>query len=114
MLVGEPGIGKTQLLAECVRCSPTHTTWLEGHCLSYGGLSSWPFIEALRRWLGVEIGDAEVVVRTRARARLAPLFGGDSARVPAGLGRLLRVESARIPTPHRRKLAAAMSLGSRR
>ena len=35
-------------------------TWLEGHCLSYGGLRGWPFIEVLRRWLGVEVGDAEV------------------------------------------------------
>ena len=92
LLVGEPGIGKTRLLAQLRSLLPDGTTWLEGHCLSYGGLASWPFIEALRRWLGVEIGDAEVVVRTRARARLAPLFGGDSARVPAGLGRLLRVE----------------------
>ncbi len=74
-----PGSARRGSSAELRSFLPDETTWLEGHCLSYGGLASWPFIEALRRWLGVEIGDAEVVVRTRARARLAPLFGGDSA-----------------------------------
>ena len=79
LLVGEPGIGKTRMLAELRSILPEPVSWLEGHCLSHGGLPTWPFIEVLRRWLGVELGDAEVVVRTRARARLAPLLGDDPA-----------------------------------
>ena len=46
----------------------------------------------LRRWLGVELGDAEVIVRTRARARLSPLLGSDQARALPGLARLLQIE----------------------
>jgi len=91
LLVGEPGIGKTRMLAELRSIVPEGVRWLEGHCLSYGGLPSWPFIEVLRRWLGVELGDAEVVVRTRARARLAPLLGDDPRDALPGLGRLLRI-----------------------
>jgi len=80
------------MLAELRSILPGHVTWLEGNSLSYGGLPSWPFIDVLRRWLGVEQGDAEIVVRTRARARLGPLFGDDPGRALPGLGRLLRVE----------------------
>jgi DNA-binding SARP family transcriptional activator len=91
LLVGEPGIGKTRMLAELRSIVPEGVDWLEGHCLSYGGLPSWPFIEVLRRWLGVELGDAEVVVRTRARARLGPLLGDDPKDALPGLARLLRI-----------------------
>ena len=67
-------------------------TWLEGHCLSYGGLPSWPFVEVLQRWLGVELGDPEVVVRTRARARLTPILGAQAAGALPALARLLRIQ----------------------
>lgn len=89
LILGEPGIGKTRMLAELRSLLPAHITWLEGHCLSYGGLPSWPFVELLRRWLDVELGEAEVVVRTRVRARLAPLLPNDAAL--AGLARLLQI-----------------------
>jgi class 3 adenylate cyclase len=92
LLVGEAGIGKSRLLAELRSIAPERVTWLEGECLSYGGLPSWPFIEVLRRWLGVESGDAEVVVRTRARARLTPLFGEGDARALPSLARMLGTE----------------------
>lgn len=89
LILGEPGIGKTRILAELRSLLPAHITWLEGHCLSYGGLPSWPFVELLRRWLDVELGEAEVVVRTRVRARLAPLLPNEAAL--AGLSRLLQI-----------------------
>ena len=55
-------------------------TWLEGHCLSYGGLAVWPFIEMLYGWLAAEIGEPEIAVRTKARARLGALLGEVSKR----------------------------------
>ena len=93
LLVGEAGAGKTRMLAELRSALPERVSWLEGNCLSYGGLASWPFVEMLRRWLDLEVGDAEVVVRTRAIARLTPLLGDDPGQALAGLGRLLGIES---------------------
>jgi class 3 adenylate cyclase len=91
LLVGEAGIGKTRLLAELRTLTGDTVTWLQGHCLSYGGLVAWPFIEMLRHWLGVEEGDAELAVRTRARARLGGLLGADRETVLPALARLIRI-----------------------
>jgi class 3 adenylate cyclase len=92
LISGDTGLGKTRMLAELEAIAGDRATWLEGRCLSYGGdLLYWPFVEMLRRWLGVAEGEPEVAVRTRLRARMAPLLpdGLDTA-LPA-LGRLLSV-----------------------
>ena len=96
LLLGEPGIGKTRMLSELRSATTDRALWLEGHCLSYGG---WPFVTMLRRWLGVEPGDAEIVVRTRARARLGTLFGGDPGRTLPGLARLMRMPPSPAAEP---------------
>lgn len=79
------------MLAELRSILSEGVTWLEAHCLSYGGLPSWPFVAVLRRWLGVEL-ETQLIVRTRARARLGPLFGDDPSNALPGLARLLRVQ----------------------
>jgi DNA-binding SARP family transcriptional activator len=89
LLLGEPGIGKTRLLAELGERLREQVTWLEGQCFSHGGLPSVPFVEALRRWLGIELRDPDVVLRTRARARLMPLFESADDEVVESLGRVL-------------------------
>ena len=66
-------------------------TWLEGHCLSYGGLPPWPFMEILLGWLAAEAGEPEIAVRTKARARLGALLGEELDEVLSSLGQLLRL-----------------------
>ena len=91
LVAGDAGIGKTRLLGELRSILPEGVTWLEGHCLSYGGLPIWPFEEMLRRWLGVADEEPEIATRTKARARLGALLGPGLDDALAPLGRLLRV-----------------------
>ncbi len=91
LLIGETGIGKTRLLSELRSYAEGDAIWLEGHCLSYGGPASWPFVEILRAWLGLEEGEPEIAVRTKARAKLGGL--GLDGELPA-FGRLLGIQLA--------------------
>ena len=91
LLTGAPGIGKTRLLTELAVESASSVTWLEGRCHSYGGLPGWPFVEILLGWLGAEIGEPEIAIRTKARASLGALFGDDADAVLGPLAGLLRL-----------------------
>jgi DNA-binding SARP family transcriptional activator/class 3 adenylate cyclase len=98
ILTGAPGIGKTRLLTELVSLAGDRVTWLEGRCHSYGGLPGWPFVEVLLGWLGAEIGEPEIAIRTKARAGLATLFD-DGDEVLVALAGLLRLRlDAEAPT----------------
>jgi DNA-binding SARP family transcriptional activator/class 3 adenylate cyclase len=90
-LVGNAGIGKSRLVEELSALAGDRATWLEGHCLSYGGLPPWPFMEILLGWLAAEAGEPEIAVRTKARARLGALLGEELDDVLASLGQLLRL-----------------------
>ncbi|HLG08312.1 MAG TPA: BTAD domain-containing putative transcriptional regulator [Gaiellaceae bacterium] len=94
ILSGAAGIGKTRLVAELRSRAGERVTWLEGHCLSYGGLPPWPFMEILLGWLAAEAGEPEIAVRTKARARLGALLGDELDEVLASLGLLLRIRQA--------------------
>jgi hypothetical protein len=91
LVTGDGGIGKTRMLEELRALAGDTVTWLDGHCLSYGGLTSWPFIEILHEWLGVREGEPAIAVRTKARAKLGAVLGGDLLTVLPAMGRLLRV-----------------------
>ena len=90
---GVAGIGKTQLVAELRSLAGEQVTWLEGRCLSYGGLARWPFVEILLGWLAAEVGEPEIAIRTKARARLGALLGERLDEVLAPLGPLLGLRS---------------------
>ena len=93
VISGAAGIGKTRLVAELRSLAGEQVTWLEGRCLSYGGLARWPFVEILLGWLAAEIGEPEIAIRTKARARLGALLGERLDEVLAPLGPLLRLRS---------------------
>jgi tetratricopeptide (TPR) repeat protein len=74
-IVGEAGIGKTRLLREFRESlRGERITYLEGHCLSYGGAMPYlPLLEILRRAFRLEDGDAPELTADKVAAALAAL-----------------------------------------
>lgn len=92
LILGEPGIGKTRLLEEVRRRAASHIFWLGARCGSIETrLPYEPFVEALRLWLGLEIGAPDLAVRVRLQAKIRELLGDDGDELVAPLGRLLGV-----------------------
>ncbi len=92
LVTGEPGIGKSRLLAEFYRQldqRPVEVTWRQGRCLPYGeGIAFWPLGEIVKAQAGIlETDDVEVAERKLVRVlpenldkpwiqdRLRPLVG---------------------------------------
>jgi class 3 adenylate cyclase len=88
---GEAGLGKSCLLAEVGELVSRDVVWIEGQCRPYSPLY-WPFLEMIRSWLGVDETEAEIVVRTRLRARLSDVVGAEIDEVLPYLGHLLGVK----------------------
>jgi DNA-binding SARP family transcriptional activator len=94
LITGAPGIGKTRLLTDLARAAGDDVTWLEGGCHSYGGLPGWPFVEILLGWLGADIAEPEIAIRTKARAGLTSLFEDEADQLLGSLAELLRIRLA--------------------
>ncbi len=97
-LTGEPGIGKTRMLAELRRrvkeSSPEHgrALWIDGRCVSYGEpMPYWPFRDLLRTWIGVLADEPELRVRVALRRSLDRLFGDRVLEVYPYLGAMLGI-----------------------
>jgi ABC-type oligopeptide transport system substrate-binding subunit/class 3 adenylate cyclase len=87
-ITGEPGIGKSRLLAELRERFDGR--WLEGRCVSYGeSLPYWPFRELLRDWLGLSADEPELRARIALRRNLEQLYGEQAATRYPYLGSLL-------------------------
>ncbi|HEY7282961.1 MAG TPA: adenylate/guanylate cyclase domain-containing protein [Actinomycetota bacterium] len=102
-ITGEPGVGKTRLVAEFqawVDDLPELVTWRQGRCLPYGdGVTFWALGEVVKSHAGILESDgpaeaaqklAESVAlladepdREWLRARLAPLIGLEDAGAPS-------------------------------
>jgi predicted ATPase/class 3 adenylate cyclase len=92
LIVGEAGLGKTRMLEELRVRTAEVSTWLEGRCASYGAEAPYgPFADVLRTWIGADEGDAELVVRTKLRARGGALLGSAIDQLLPSLGLLLSV-----------------------
>jgi ABC-type oligopeptide transport system substrate-binding subunit/class 3 adenylate cyclase len=97
-LSGEPGIGKSRLLAELRTAAERDgVRWLEGRCVSYGqSMSYWPFRDLLRAdWIGAGADEPELRVRVGLRRRLEQLFGPSTGELYPYLGTLLDLELER-------------------
>src|SRR3954454_13260016 len=95
---GEPGIGKSRLLAELRSAAERDgVRWLEGRCVSYGeSLPYWPFRDLLRgEWIGAGADEPELRVRVGLRRRLDQLFGPTAGELYPYLGTLLDLELER-------------------
>jgi class 3 adenylate cyclase/tetratricopeptide (TPR) repeat protein len=96
-LVGEPGIGKSRLLAEFRNQQDelaAPMTWRQGRCLPYGdGIAFWALGEIVKAHAGIYESDTaqtatekleavlpEVEERSWLRARLQPLLGIESGQ----------------------------------
>jgi class 3 adenylate cyclase len=82
-VVGEPGLGKSRLLAELravALAPPSVTRWFEGHCVSYGrNLPYHLLIDLLRSVLGLSFAATENEARATLDAALAGILAEDQA-----------------------------------
>jgi class 3 adenylate cyclase/tetratricopeptide (TPR) repeat protein len=87
-IVGEPGIGKSRLVAELAERTASQARTLSGRCLPYGdGLTYWPIAEAIREAAGIrEDGPREDA--SRRLRDLVPAKDGDAvvARLATVIG----------------------------
>ncbi|MEU4393421.1 AAA family ATPase [Kribbella sp. NPDC023855] len=100
-LLGEPGIGKSRLVAELGAELDKHeemVVWREGRCLPYGEGPFWPIAEIIKTQAGILDSDLpeqaaaklETILpagadRAWLRARVRPLVGADVDGAPAAV-----------------------------
>jgi serine/threonine protein kinase/class 3 adenylate cyclase/tetratricopeptide (TPR) repeat protein len=100
VIIGEPGLGKTRLIAEWKKAagaiSPTNESflqWAEGHCLSYGQGHAYHLLrDLLRSLIGVAATANESTVRAALLTLAEELFGDSALDVYAYLGHLLSLQ----------------------
>lgn len=118
LVVGEPGVGKSRLTdAIRERASERGIAWLEARCISYGaGLVYWPYLDLLRRELGIGPDDDPTAAAESIDAAMTDF--GITGAAPF-LRRVLGFEAAELaeldPEDFRRGLHEAVGtwLGAR-
>ena len=92
-IVGEPGMGKSRLLAELrarLEQQADAPRWVEGRCLSYGETIPYHLVlDLVRSVIGVTAADDEARVAAALEAFLAPRPSEDWKETYAYLGHLL-------------------------
>ncbi|HSP73175.1 MAG TPA: AAA family ATPase, partial [Gaiellaceae bacterium] len=91
-VVGEPGIGKTRLVAEIRERYRDRVRFVEGRAVSYAqSFPYYPIRDLLREWLGVGASTPEARVRLELKAQLSFALGEDADEAYPFLARLLGV-----------------------
>jgi predicted ATPase len=97
VLLGEPGLGKSRLLAELralvARGGPDASAaergWVEGRCVTYGrGLPYHLVLDLLRSMLDLPLAGTETDIRPALTARLRALLGDEAADIETYLAHL--------------------------
>ena len=94
LLRGEPGTGKSRLLAEAKRHdAAARILWLEGRAISFGRtLSYWPFIEILSAAFGIAESDAEAEALRKLEAGVRALFDTRAPEIVPYLAAVMSLE----------------------
>jgi ABC-type transport system substrate-binding protein/class 3 adenylate cyclase len=78
-ITGEPGIGKSRLVAEVEQRFGGRVRFLAGHSVDYAEtIPYWPVRELLLRWLGLGVSDPEARVRLELRTQLTRSLVGEA------------------------------------
>ena len=94
-LIGEPGIGKSRLVAELrqwVDARPEIVFWRQGRCLPYGeGIALWALGEIVKAHAGILESDDPETARDKLAAAVEPLVpnAAEQAWVTSELARLV-------------------------
>jgi hypothetical protein len=90
VILGEPGLGKSRLLAELRAAVGTDTTWIEGRCVSYGRALPYHLVfDLVWSLLGIPRGETTNVPRNAIDERIDALLGDDAADVKPYIAHLL-------------------------
>lgn len=113
VVAGEPGSGKSRLLAETrQQIEPGSLLWLEGRAVSFGrSLSYWPFIEILKNCFDIDDNDAEDESWRKLEQGVGALF---AARAPELLPYFATVLSLQLPPPYADRVKHLDGQGLRR
>ncbi|HEY3217939.1 MAG TPA: adenylate/guanylate cyclase domain-containing protein, partial [Candidatus Limnocylindria bacterium] len=101
-LLGEPGVGKSRLVGECLARLRDEPVLLRGRCLPYGaGITYWPLMEILRAQAGIAGADDRASALANLDVHLATVLSSsaDLQQVRARLLVLLGLESPAVALP---------------
>ena len=101
-LLGEPGVGKSRLVGECLVRLQDGSAILRGRCLPYGaGITYWPLIEILRAQAGIAAADDRTQAVANLDGHLAAVLTGETDLTPvrSRLHVLLGLESPAVALP---------------
>jgi class 3 adenylate cyclase/tetratricopeptide (TPR) repeat protein len=101
-LLGEPGVGKSRLVGECLARLRDEPVLLRGRCLPYGtGITYWPLIEILRVQAGIAGADDRASAFANLDGHLATVLqsSADLQPIRSRLLVLLGLESPAVALP---------------